>query len=142
MWHPFKSYEFTLTDFGVSQNYNRVLLDASRDLFAGTLLYISPEYFCCEVSDHSDLERAEIFSYGMTLAHYATIGDPFNDNNTIFPDTQKEISAFYRKDKHRAFFQISMRKIPKGSKELIMACLDPNPHNRPQSFGKIVTSLS
>ena len=133
-------YEFSLTDFGITKNHKNILDDASQKTFAGTWIFISPEYMKCNVDNELDLEKSEIFSYGMTLAVFAIRGNTFDYWNTLPSGVYKQ-QKFYEKDKHRKLFQRSMRRMSKQSKGLIMACTDPNPRNRPASFEQIVTTL-
>jgi serine/threonine protein kinase len=133
-------YQFSLTDFGLSKGYDDILVDASNNIFAGTWIFISPEYMKAEVYSGPDLERSEIFSYGMTLAVYATRGNTIDFNEKL-PKKHNETGVFYEKDKHRKILETSMRRMSKSTKDLIMACLDPKPYNRPQSFSEIVTAL-
>jgi serine/threonine protein kinase len=139
-WHTIKTLEFSLTDFGISKDCNTILCDTLKDELDGTPIYISPEVAFGQVKDYSDLEKSEIFSFGLTLAVYA-MRESEEDFANKLPAELYQMYSFYKKDHHRKILQTSMRRMSKQSRELIMACTDPKPYNRPQSFAKIVTAL-
>ncbi|MBK1987524.1 serine/threonine protein kinase [Sphaerospermopsis aphanizomenoides BCCUSP55] len=120
-------------DFGIAK-----FLNSAKQLntkgFHGTLPYCSPEQLDGEELD----SRSDIYSLGVMMFEMLTGQKPWQPETDYF-------GAWYKAhlfEKPRAIADVNPYiKIPQQLDDLIMACLQKKPEQRPQNVGKILQVL-
>ncbi|MER7051748.1 protein kinase [Streptomyces sp. NPDC000351] len=104
-----------LIDFGIAQAYDATALTATG-IMVGSPGFMSPEHVA---GDRSVTAASDVFCLGAVLCYAATGQGPFHDD---------ELAAIV----HRiARGRPDLSRVPGELRELIAACLDPDPARRP-----------
>ncbi|MBC5796285.1 serine/threonine protein kinase [Sphaerospermopsis sp. LEGE 00249] len=123
-----------ILDFGIAKFLNTTTSNNTKG-FHGTLAYCSPEQL-----DAGDVDsRADIYSLGVMMFEMLTGQKPWQPETNYF-------GAWYKVhhfEKPRAIAEVNPYiEIPQQLNDLIMACLEKKPENRPQNMGEIIQILT
>ncbi|MEO8354221.1 MAG: serine/threonine-protein kinase, partial [Chthoniobacteraceae bacterium] len=127
--------DLKVADFGLVRSlFDLESIDGDYPTVAGTLAYISPERASgepCRVSD-------DIYALGATLYDLITSKPPFFRGNIVLQLTRAVPPTLARR---REEFGISGAPIPQEWEEVVAACLEKRPGDRPRSIEEIGVRL-
>ncbi|MFM2064911.1 MAG: hypothetical protein RLZZ507_4582 [Cyanobacteriota bacterium] len=123
-----------ILDFGIAKFLNSATPNKTKG-FHGTLPYCSPEQL-----DAGELDnRSDIYSLGVMMFEMLTGKKPWQPETNYFGAWYK----VHQFEKPRAIAQVNPYvEIPQQLNDLIMACLEKKPDNRPQNMGEILQVLA
>ena len=136
-----------LVDFNVS--FSSKLEGATpAAYFGGSLAYMSPEQIEAYNPDHDrkpdELDgRSDVFSLGVVLWELLTGARPFGDEHLEgnWNDTLKRLTESRRAGIAESTLAKLPVDLPPGLKQLLLACLSPNPADRPATAGILARQL-
>ncbi|MEA5577455.1 serine/threonine-protein kinase [Anabaena sp. UHCC 0451] len=123
-----------ILDFGIAKFLNSATPNRTKG-FHGTLPYCSPEQL-----DGGELDsRSDIYSLGVMMFEMLTGKKPWQPETNYFGAWYK----VHQFEKPRAIADVNPYiEIPQQLNDLIMACLEKKPENRPQNIDKILQILA
>ncbi len=115
-------------DFGlaklVEEGSNRRVTDTNIDFAVGTPGYICPEQVRGEQMDH----RGDLYSVGVMMYELMTGRLPFKGENSM------DVLLAHATEAPPPFAELELKvDIPQQIEDLVRACLEKDPENRPQS---------
>lgn len=124
-----------ILDFGIASFLNYTAKVSNHQQFYGTLPYASPEQL-----DEGELDsRSDIYSLGVVMFEMLTGKKPWEPETDLF-------GAWYKAHQFqepRAIAQVEPQlQLPQQINDLIMACLEKKPSDRPQSMKEILQILN
>lgn len=123
-----------ILDFGIAKFLNSTATINTKG-FHGTLPYCSPEQLDGEELDG----RSDIYSLGVMMFEMLTGKKPWQPENNYFGAWYK----IHQFEKPQAITEANpYLEIPPQLDNLIMACLEKKPENRPQNMGEIIKVLA
>jgi serine/threonine protein kinase len=136
-----------LADFNVSFS-SKVDGATPAAYFGGSLAYMSPEQLEASDPDHSrqpgDLDgRSDVYSLGVMLWEMLFGTRPFGEERmaSSMSETLKELAARRRAGVPRSTIEALPRGLPAGLVKTLLACLEPNPADRPATAGAVGRQL-
>ncbi|WP_395744526.1 protein kinase domain-containing protein [Prosthecobacter sp.] len=124
-----------VTDFGIARNLQDTMSRVSVKLnSAGTLVYMSPQQLMGEAPSASD----DIYAFGATVYELLTGKPPFHTGDIA---TQVESRVPPRMSERRQEFGIQGEAIPEAWEQVVAACLEKNPRERPADIQAIRDGL-
>lgn len=124
-----------VTDFGIARNLQDTMSRISMKLnSAGTLVYMSPQQLMGEAPSTSD----DIYAVGATIYELLTGKPPFHTGDIA---TQVESRIPPRMSERRQEFGVQGEAIPEAWEQVVAACLEKNPRERPADIQAIRDGL-
>lgn len=124
-----------VTDFGIARNLQDTMSRISMKLnSAGTLVYMSPQQLMGEAPSTSD----DIYAIGATIYELLTGKPPFHTGDLA---TQVESRVPPRMSERRQEFGVHGAVIPEPWEQVVAACLEKNPRERPADIQAIRDGL-
>lgn len=124
-----------VTDFGIARNLQDTMSRISMKLnSAGTLVYMSPQQLMGEAPSTSD----DIYAVGATIYELLTGKPPFHTGDIA---TQVEGRVPPRMSERRQEFGVNGQSIPEAWEQIVAACLEKRPHDRPADMQAIRDGL-
>ncbi|MGV3660447.1 MAG: protein kinase domain-containing protein [Prosthecobacter sp.] len=124
-----------VTDFGIARNLQDTMSRISMKLnSAGTLVYMSPQQLMGEAPSTSD----DIYAVGATIYELLTGKPPFHTGDIA---TQVESRVPPRMSERRQEFGVSGEPIPEAWEQIVAACLEKSPRERPADIQAIRDGL-
>jgi hypothetical protein len=134
-----------LADFNVSFS-SKVDGATPAAYFGGSLAYMSPEQLEASDPDHSrqpdDLDgRSDVYSLGVMLWEMLFGTRPFGEERmaSSMSETLKELTARRRAGVPQTV--LAPKDLPRGLIETLLACMAPNPTDRPHTAGAVGRQL-
>ena len=129
--------QLKVADFGIASSIRDSVSRVSRKVSsgAGTLPYMSPQQMMGEVPTFTD----DIYSLGATLYELLTGKPPFYAGDLA---RQIETTIPPLISERRSQFGIEGEPVPKAWEEVIAACLEKDPRDRPADIEAIRTGLT
>jgi serine/threonine protein kinase len=124
-----------VTDFGIARNLQDTMSRISMKLnSAGTLVYMSPQQLMGEAPSTSD----DIYAIGATIYELLTGKPPFHTGDIA---TQVEGRIPPRMSERRQEFGVHGESIPEAWEQVVAACLEKRPSERPANIQAIRDGL-
>ncbi|WP_353929648.1 serine/threonine-protein kinase [Okeanomitos corallinicola TIOX110] len=123
-----------ILDFGIAKFLNSAAPIKTKG-FHGTLPYCSPEQL-----EGSEVDsRSDIYSLGVMMFEMLAGQKPWQADNNYFGSWYK----IHQFEQPKAITEVNPYiTVPQPLNELIMACLEKKPENRPQDMGHVIQTLS
>ncbi|TAE61421.1 MAG: serine/threonine protein kinase [Nostocales cyanobacterium] len=123
-----------ILDFGIAKFLNSTGSLNTKG-FHGTLPYCSPEQL-----EGAELDsRSDIYSFGVMMFEMLAGQKPWQTENNYFGAWYK----IHQFQTPRSITEVNPYvTVPEATNQLIMACLEKKPENRPQNMGEIIKALS
>lgn len=124
-----------IVDFGIAKLLSESGAATITSAYIGTLAYSSPEQLEGLPLD----PRSDLYSYGIVLYQMISAKLPVRAQTGSFP-------GWYQAHRKQQPLPLSApallaQSVPPGLSQLVAACLEKKPENRPQSAAEIVTAL-